>query len=99
MKKNTIASLKQRYMAALHAVQAGIAVRMSKDAQFVSPKHLRVGIDSAHISEAALARLLIAKGIFTEEEYLEALATEAEAEKARAEAELSATYGGKITLV
>lgn len=90
--------LHARYMAALHGVQTGIEYKRQYDRKFVNEKHMRTGIDSAHISQAAVVRLLIVKGVFTEDEYMEALAIEAEAEKSRLEIELSAHYGAKITL-
>jgi len=49
----------------------------------------------------ALARLLIAKGVITEDEYIEQLALGAEAEQRAYEARLTERFGGKtkITLV
>jgi hypothetical protein len=47
-----------------------------------------MGVNAAMCDHAALARLLMAKGVFTEEEYHEAIASEMEAEKARYEREL-----------
>lgn len=95
---STLDELRARYMAALHGVQTGIEYKRQYDRSFVSEKHMRVGVDSAHVSQAALARVLIAKGMLTEEEYMEALAVEAERERKRLEIELSAHYGAKITL-
>lgn len=67
---------RERYMRAMHAMQSGVAALMpSKETE---PKHLRVGVNSALIDSAAVASLLIAKGVFTEDEYLEALALTAE---------------------
>jgi len=94
----TLDELRARYLAALHAVQTGIEYKRQYDRSFVSEKHMRVGVDSAHISQAALIRVLIAKGIVTYEEYMEALATEAESEKARYEAELTEHYGRPVKL-
>lgn len=45
-----------------------------------SIKHLRVGVDSCMVSDNALVSLLIAKGVFTEQEHLEALVAAAERE-------------------
>ena len=60
---------------------------------------IRARITERQMEQAALARLLIAKGIFTEEQYIEVLAKEAEKEKATYERELRQHYGAKITLV
>lgn len=97
--------LQRRYLAAAHAVQAGVAMEMNDDppsnsASPVSPKMLRTGVNMSLVSHGALVRLLIAKGVITEEEYFEELAIGAEAEKAAYEERLSARFGGaKIDLV
>ena len=62
------------------------------------PKHLRVGVNSAMCDHAALVRVLIAKGILTEDEYLEAVADEMEREQKRYEERLTAKYGRNIVL-
>jgi|HubBroStandDraft_6_1064221.scaffolds.fasta_scaffold00184_15 hypothetical protein len=78
-------SANERYRAAAHAMQSGVKLKMTRegvgdpDEGYVprgecSPKHLRVGINSAMSDHGALARLLIDKGVFTEEEYTEAIA-------------------------
>ena len=72
------------YADAVHAMQTGVAYEMSNyrpssatDPDLAtSPKHLRVGINSALCDNAALARLLVDKGIITEEEYAEAVRIE-----------------------
>ena len=76
---------KMRYHAALHGVQSAVAyeIEMHLTAAAVTPKHLRVGINAAMVDSAAIAGLLIAKGIITESEYYEALANAAEQELAR----------------
>jgi hypothetical protein len=60
------------YRSALHGCQSAIAHRISlngeKDAS-ASPKHLRMGVDSSMITDAAIVNLLIKKGIFTMEEF------------------------------
>lgn len=87
----------RRYVAAAHAMQSGVAADMA-DTGIEQPKHLRVGINAAMADQAGLAALLMAKGIFTEEEYLDAIATSMEAEKARYEKLLSDRKGVTITL-
>jgi len=78
-----------RYLAAAHAMQSGVAAEMGAGISGATePKHLRVGINSAHVASAALARLLIEKGVFTLDEYVAAQAAEMEAEQARYEQRL-----------
>ena len=70
-----------RYSAALHRRQSAVALAESYgNKTVVSHKHLRVGIDSALADQRALAELLIQKGIFTKEEYTEAIVQAAERE-------------------
>jgi hypothetical protein len=42
---------------------------MEKSSGEAEPKSLRVGVDTARTAQAALAALLIEKGVFTVEEY------------------------------
>jgi len=81
-------------------MQSGVAAEMNLPARSTAtePKHLRVGVNSALVDSAALAELLISKGIITEAEYLEALASAMEREAAQYEERLSAHFGKKITL-
>lgn len=91
---------KRRYLNALHAVQSAIAFRMSasdpKVRMDLTPKHLRVGIDSGHIGIAALTELLIAKGVFTADEYEAALADACEREVALHEKAAADVYGSGV---
>jgi hypothetical protein len=87
-----------RYRAAAHAIQTGVALALDRGDTMASPKQLRVGIDLRACDHAALVRLLIAKGVVTEEEYLEAIADEAEREKKRIEDSLLERYGVRIGL-
>ena len=88
----------ERYMSAMHAMQSGVAMEMNYRPQPTEPKHLRVGINSAMADMAGLVQLLIKKGVISEQEYLEAIATSAEQEKKRYEDHLSNLLGSKITL-
>lgn len=63
-----------------------------------TPKHLRVGVNSALVNDAALARLLIRKGLITLEEYESAIAYQMELEVQAYETNLSQYFGKKITL-
>lgn len=64
------------YEQAAHGVQSAIMHAMNQDngsglVSGTSPKHLRVGVDSAHVTDYAVAELLMEKGVFTREEYEE----------------------------
>ena len=83
-----------RYYAAAHRVQTAIAYGVASKA--MEPKHLRTGIDMSKAEMAGLATLLIAKGVFTLEEYTEAMANAVEHEADRMEAELSRRLGANV---
>lgn len=74
-----------RYAAAAHAMQSGVLAEQTLGSQDGSPKHLRVGINSAMVNNAAVAHLLIERGIFTLDEYEAAIADHMEAEQRRYE--------------
>lgn len=76
---------RERYIAAGHAIQTGVALRLARDNTSGTSKHLRVGIDLRTVDQAALANLLITKGVITEVDYYEALAAQAEIEQAENE--------------
>lgn len=90
---------KMSYNDACHAMQTGVAYDMQlpghKD---TDPKYLRVGINSAMCDHAALVGLLIAKGIITNEEYIEAITAEMNKEVERYKEKLSKHYGANIDL-
>lgn len=89
---------RRRYDAAAHAMQSGVAAEHERGSDDGSPKHLRVGVNSAFVGSAALARLLIDRGVFTFDEYEAALAEAMEIEKRRYEERLTAATGIKVTL-
>lgn len=104
----TIDELQDRYRAALHAMQSGVraVIHLDEDHSGAdpntwshSPKHLRVGINSAMIESAAIARVLLNKKIIGEEEYWQMLVEVAEEEKRKYEVELTERYGKPIALV
>lgn len=76
-----------RINAAQHGVQTGVAIEMGMaesgalPSDAASPKHLRVGVNSAMVFQCALAGLLIKKGLITELEYAEACADAMEKER------------------
>lgn len=61
----------ERYLQLAHAMQSGVA--FSKDKRDLEPKHLRVGVNSAMVVHGGLVELLIAKGVFTRDEYMAAI--------------------------
>lgn len=82
---------KKRYLAAAHAMQTGVAYDMEQNGDGgagATPKHLRVGVNSGMVNAAAMAKLMIAKGLITEAELHKALADEMEAELARYQAKM-----------
>lgn len=89
-----IEKLVEQYKADAHAMQTGVAYMIEKGSGAESPKHLRVGVNSAMVDHAGLAMLLIKKGIITEEEYIEAIADKMREEKERYEREVNEAYGG-----
>jgi hypothetical protein len=90
----------QRYMHHLHRMQAGVALQQGIDPTDGAPKHLRVGINSAHISHAALVRVLVARGLISNDEYVEALIQQTQEEADSYEERLARHYGaeGKFKL-
>lgn len=69
----SIDELKDRYMVLCHAMQSGVSGKMIFDKHDTEPKHLRVGINSAMVSNHALVKLLLEKGIINEKEFWESL--------------------------
>lgn len=75
-----IETARARYDAAAHAMQTGVAIEHEHGSKDGTPKHLRVGVNSAQVSAAALATLLIERGVFTLEDYTSACADAMERE-------------------
>jgi hypothetical protein len=88
----------ERYEAAMHAMQTGVAFDQAAGSQDGSPKHLRVGINLAMSDHASLVRLLLAKGIITEEEYFQAVAEGMEQEAEEYRKALSERWGKDVKL-
>lgn len=88
----------QRWHDAAHAMQSGVAAEMPIDPSATTPKHLRVGVNVAMSDHGSLARLLIAKGVISEAEYLAAIADGMEAEARKYEQRLSEHYGRPVNL-
>jgi hypothetical protein len=74
------------YDQAAHGVQTAIAYVMENGGTPTTPKHLRVGVDMSKADMMGLATLLISKGVFTPEEYVEHLRLAANEELAMREA-------------
>lgn len=88
----------ERYTRAMHAMQSGVAMEMNYRAQPTEPKHLRVGINSAMINDAGLTKLLMAKGLFTQDEYEKAIADAAEEEAERYKQRVNQHFGTDGTI-
>lgn len=86
------------YEAALHGMQTGVQFELDKGSQATNPKHLRVGVNSTLINDAALVRLLIKKGVITMDEYAEEMRLEANRELDRYEDRILETYGVRVNL-
>lgn len=87
----------ERYERAAHRVQTAVAFNPDRPSD--QYKDLRTGLDMRAADAAGLATLLIAKGVFTLEEYLEAVADAAEREAAQKEDELSIRHGINVRTV
>ena len=64
---------RERYRELAHAMQSGVAMMMNYNGTECQPKHLRVGVNAAMSDHGALVKLLIDKGVFTEDEYYDYL--------------------------
>lgn len=89
----------ERWMAAAHAVQTGVAHEHELGSQDGTPKHLRTGVNCAMADHGSLAKLLISKGLITEEEYIAALADGMEEEVKRYEERLTERLGRPVRLL
>jgi hypothetical protein len=63
------------YAALCHAMQSGVAMMQNHPGRTLetTPKHLRVGVNVAMCEASAMGKLLIAKGLITEDEYIDSL--------------------------
>lgn len=68
----------ERYLKAAHAVMA--AIGFAPERKLLEPKHMRTGIDMTKADMKGLVDLLIAKGVFTSQEYMAAIEVSAEEE-------------------
>ena len=75
-----------RYYSAVHAMQSATALeitRLGENGAAADAKHLRVGLNNAMADHGTLVELLIKKGVFTIEEYEDAIVVGAERERDR----------------
>lgn len=86
------------YTRKLHAMQSGVAMKMNYDPSETSPKQLRTGVNSAMCDQAALARLLVDKGLITQAEYEAAITAEMGREVERYEQWLTERLGNKTKI-
>lgn len=96
--EEVIEQLWLRYRGLCHAVQTGVQFEQTRGSQDGSPKHLRTGVNMSKCDHAALVRLLVAKGVFTDLEYITELVLEAEREVKRYEDRILEQYDVKVTL-
>ncbi len=83
--EKTFDELAAEYEALMHAMQSGVAIDHARGGADGTPKHLRVGVNSALNSNNAVLRVLLAKGICTREEYMQHLVDATREEVARYE--------------
>lgn len=88
----------KRYMAAAHGMQTGVAYELEKDGSSGTPKHLRVGVNSALVENGAIVKLLIEKRVISELEWYRALSEGMEAERDAYTQRMRERYGANITL-
>ena len=88
------------YAVAMHGVQSAIKFIYEQEGIDTGGvignrlKHHRVGIDGSKLDMLGLVELLISKGIFTKEEYVEHMRLAANTELAMHEAEIAQKYPG-----
>lgn len=95
----TVAQARERYYAAAHAMQSGVAAKMERAPKETEPKHLRTGVNAAMVEHAALIRLLLNTGVINERDYFVALADAMQDEVAMYERELTERLGTEVTLL
>jgi hypothetical protein len=97
-----VQALRAEYERLTHAMQSGVGWLAGFEPESLekSLKHLRVGINSAMVNQAATMDLLFRKGIVTEEEYYQALVDwmKKEVETYREEIKLHLGPGANVEL-
>lgn len=90
--------LTDKYFTLLHAMQTGVRFLMEYDPSETSPKHLRVGVNSALADSGAVAELLIRKGVITREELYTELCNKLQKDVDSYTEKLEKLTGKKVTL-
>jgi len=94
----TVEDLKKQYENLCHAMQTGVAYKINIDASETSPKHLRVGVNSALVETSALVKLLIDKGLISEQDFWELMVSMMQSEVNLYQDFLSAHLGSEVRL-
>ena len=103
MSEEKLKELSERYQRLAHAMQSGVKMVMNWEdgpqpdnieESSTSPKHLRTGINAAMSDAGGLVRLLIDKGIITQEDYLTAICEAMEDVVKRYEEQIKKHFGG-----
>lgn len=82
-----------------HAIQSGVMMSLERDPSSGSPKHLRVGVNTVKADLGALTRLLVDKGVISQDEAFGYILDGLREEVKMYERELSEKMGGvKVTL-
>jgi hypothetical protein len=81
-----------------HAIQTGVAYDHEYGSKDGTPKHLRVGLNCVMSDLGALTRLLVAKGIITQDEYYTAVLDGLRAEIAEYERRLKERLGAETKI-
>jgi hypothetical protein len=82
-----------------HAIQTGVMHEHELGSQDGTPKHLRTGLACVMADVGSLTRLLVAKGIITNDDYYTAILDGLRREVAIYESRLAAKMGAAITLL
>lgn len=90
--------LARKYQALVHAMQTGVMYLMHHGDEGHTPKHLRVGVNVALVEQSALTKLLVEKGIITEDELYDAIIKGHEEEVKRYEEAVEKAVGVKVVL-
>lgn len=94
----TIEEFMKEYARLGHAIQTGVAYDHQYGSNDGSPKHLRTGLSCVMSDFGSLARLLIAKGIITEQEYFTAILEGLRQEVSTYEERVQNHTGGKTKI-
>jgi hypothetical protein len=81
-----------------HALQSGVAMELERGNQAATPKHLRTGLSCVMADLGSLTRLLVAKGLITDDDYYAAILEGLRSEVTVYEMRLSEQMGARIAL-